>query len=260
MGAVRITKNVQQVNDNVRNVTLGLARDRGRGAARGAAAGVLARGFALAAAHAAGCGGRTAWGGRPVSSSRGGEGASEVEELARSFDEMADRLERTVQAQREFVANASHQLRTPLTAMKLRLEGAIDGGARRPGSASGSKRPTERSIASPDRRPPAGHGPRDRGGHDRARRPAGRDRPRASLAGTSARAAGSRRSSPAASGAGPSPGRPDGPRPDPGQPARQRDRVRARPGRPGVRAARTAACSSPCKTEGRGSRRTTLRA
>jgi signal transduction histidine kinase len=52
-------------------------------------------------------------------------GASEIEDLARSFDDMADRLERTVQAQREFVANASHQLRTPLTGMKLRLESAI---------------------------------------------------------------------------------------------------------------------------------------
>ena len=61
-------------------------------------------------------------------STRAGEldsGTSEVKELAASFDEMADRLERTVQAQREFVANASHQLRTPLTGMKLRLEGAI---------------------------------------------------------------------------------------------------------------------------------------
>lgn len=52
-------------------------------------------------------------------------GPREIKELAGSFDEMADRLERTVQAQREFVANASHQLRTPLTGMKLRLEQAI---------------------------------------------------------------------------------------------------------------------------------------
>jgi signal transduction histidine kinase len=55
------------------------------------------------------------------------EGGDEVAELATSFDEMAGRLERTVQAQREFVANASHQLRTPLTGIKLRLETAIAG-------------------------------------------------------------------------------------------------------------------------------------
>ena len=53
-------------------------------------------------------------------------GASEITELAASFDDMAGRLESAVKAQREFVANASHQLRTPLTGMKLRLETAID--------------------------------------------------------------------------------------------------------------------------------------
>ena len=176
-----------------------LGRYWGRGARRGVAAGVLARGFALAAAHAAGCGGRTTWGGRPVSSSREVEGASEVEELGHSFDEMADRVERSVQAQREFVANASHQLRTPLTAMKLRLE-RHRGGARRPGQgAARSCGPRGRSSLR-HRRPPAGHGPRDRGGHHRARRPAGRDRPcRGPLERTRCRA-GVPRSSPEASG------------------------------------------------------------
>jgi Signal transduction histidine kinase len=51
-------------------------------------------------------------------------GAQEIRGLGDSFDEMADRVERTVKSQRQFVANASHQLRTPLTGMKLRLEAA----------------------------------------------------------------------------------------------------------------------------------------
>lgn len=53
------------------------------------------------------------------------ESITEIAELATSFDEMADRVEATVKAQREFVANASHQLRTPLTGMKLRIESAM---------------------------------------------------------------------------------------------------------------------------------------
>lgn len=50
-------------------------------------------------------------------------GPPEVRALATTFDEMAARLEELVDAQRAFVADASHQLRTPLTALRLRLEG-----------------------------------------------------------------------------------------------------------------------------------------
>jgi signal transduction histidine kinase len=46
----------------------------------------------------------------------------ELTELATAFDDMALRLERLLESQRAFVADASHQLRTPLTAVRLRLE------------------------------------------------------------------------------------------------------------------------------------------
>ncbi len=49
-------------------------------------------------------------------------GAPEVAALARQFDATAERLEQMVEAQRRFVGDASHQLRTPLTALRLRLE------------------------------------------------------------------------------------------------------------------------------------------
>jgi signal transduction histidine kinase len=51
-------------------------------------------------------------------------GASELRSLARSFNVMADRLHLLIAQQRAFASDASHQLRTPLTALKLRLERA----------------------------------------------------------------------------------------------------------------------------------------
>lgn len=42
--------------------------------------------------------------------------------LAATFNTMADRLEQLVESQRSFLADASHQLRTPLTALRLRVD------------------------------------------------------------------------------------------------------------------------------------------
>jgi two-component system, OmpR family, sensor kinase len=52
------------------------------------------------------------------------QGSREQVEVAEEFNEMADRLDAVLESQRAFVADASHQLRTPLTGLRLRLEAA----------------------------------------------------------------------------------------------------------------------------------------
>ncbi|WP_033293390.1 sensor histidine kinase [Amycolatopsis jejuensis] len=53
-------------------------------------------------------------------------GPPELRQLGRSFDRMAASVSEALTAQRAFVADASHQLRNPLTALKIRL-GNLDG-------------------------------------------------------------------------------------------------------------------------------------
>lgn len=60
---------------------------------------------------------------------RGDAGPPEVRSLASRFNDTVGRLEELVRAQEAFVGDASHQLRTPLTALRLRLENGDVAGA-----------------------------------------------------------------------------------------------------------------------------------
>jgi signal transduction histidine kinase len=50
----------------------------------------------------------------------------EIEELGRSFNWLADRLDQLLAEEREAVADLSHRLRTPLTSLRLQAEGVAD--------------------------------------------------------------------------------------------------------------------------------------
>jgi|LakMenEpi03Aug12_release.lakeMendotaPanAssembly.Ray.scaffolds.fasta_scaffold156889_1 signal transduction histidine kinase len=53
-------------------------------------------------------------------------GGAEIQSLAHSFNTMADQLDKLITQQKAFAGDASHQLRTPLTALQLRLERATE--------------------------------------------------------------------------------------------------------------------------------------
>ena len=54
-------------------------------------------------------------------------GEDEVGQLADSFNLMADTLERSETRRREFVANVSHELKTPMTTISGFADGILDG-------------------------------------------------------------------------------------------------------------------------------------
>lgn len=55
------------------------------------------------------------------------EGTQEIRELARAFNQMADQLASLEQSRRDFVANVSHELRSPITSIQGFAQGMLDG-------------------------------------------------------------------------------------------------------------------------------------
>ena len=53
------------------------------------------------------------------------KGGGELKKLAETFNTMSEKLERLDKSRNQFVSNASHELKTPLSTMKILLENII---------------------------------------------------------------------------------------------------------------------------------------
>ena len=123
VGAVRVTQSVAAVHRAVRRTVVGLALIGMLVLGVGLVAGLVIAGtIARPMRRLDRAVGRVAGG--DLEARAPIEGSTEQRALARTFNEMTGRVARLLRSQQDFVADASHQLRTPLAGLRLRLEEA----------------------------------------------------------------------------------------------------------------------------------------
>lgn len=122
LGAVRLTRPVEEVNARIHRFWWGLA---GIGlvvlAAMAGIGWVIATSVTRPLSDLEKASARMAAGDLDVRIAPG-DAPPELRKVVEAFNHMADRVRDTLQRHRAFIGNASHQLRTPLTALRLRLE------------------------------------------------------------------------------------------------------------------------------------------
>jgi len=145
-GAVRVTQGVAAVSGAVKSAILDLAALAAVVLLLGLAAGaVVAQQIARPIRRLDRAARQVATG--DLDAAVAVEGSTEQRSLARAFNEMTQRVKRLLRGQQDFVADASHQLRTPLTGLRLRLEGL----AERAGRDEPSAAELESALAEIDR-------------------------------------------------------------------------------------------------------------